>query len=160
MSFYDAREPLSLGYTLVERLQIAARALWFYAGKLLWPGGLAVIYPHWGTGAGDPVAWGYVLASAAAAAVLWFAAGPRGPGSAGGGVVLRGHAVRRFWVSWTTGYMQFSFVADRHQYLAGMGLMAVLAGAAARGADRLPAAAWRRCAAGRWRRRCWPSWRC
>ena len=147
MSFYDAREPLSLGYTAVERLQIAARALWFYAGKLLWPGGLAVIYPHWGTGAGDPVAWGYVLASAAAAAVLWFARGRVGRGPLAG-VLYFAVTLSPVLGFVDYGYMQFSFVADRHQYLAGMGLMAVLAGAAARGADRLPAAAWRRCAAG------------
>ena len=147
MSFYDAREPLSLGYTAVERLQIAARALWFYAGKLLWPGGLAVIYPHWGTGAGDPVAWGYVLASAAAAAVLWFARGRVGRGPLAG-VLYFAVTLSPVLGFVDYGYMQFSFVADRHQYLAGMGLMAVLAGAASRGADRLPAAAWRRCAAG------------
>ena len=45
------------------------------------------------------------------------------------------------------GYMQFSFVADRYQYLAGIGLTAVLAGAAAHGAGRLPEV-WRKAAAG------------
>ena len=36
------------------------------------------------------------------------------------------------------GYMQFSFVADRFQYLAGLGILAVLVGSLARGAGRLP----------------------
>ena len=36
------------------------------------------------------------------------------------------------------GYMQFSFVADRFQYLAGIGVMAVLVGSAAWGARFLP----------------------
>ena len=45
MLFYYEREPVSLGYTAIERVLIAAQALWFYVGKLLWPGGLAVIYP-------------------------------------------------------------------------------------------------------------------
>ncbi len=147
VSFYNAREPLSLGYTAVERLLIAAHALWFYAGKLLWPGGLAVVYPHWEAGAGDPVAWGYVLASAGVAAALWFLRGRVGRGPLAG--------VSFFAVTLSPvlgfvdyGYMQFSFVADRHQYLAGLGLIAVLVGAAARGAERLPTEAWRRCAAG------------
>ena len=35
------------------------------------------------------------------------------------------------------GYMQYSFVADRFQYLAGIGVMAVLIGAAVHGASRL-----------------------
>ena len=33
LSFYTSREPLALGYSLVERVLIAARALWFYAGS-------------------------------------------------------------------------------------------------------------------------------
>ena len=147
VSFYNAREPLSLGYTAVERLLIAAHALWFYAGKLLWPGGLAVVYPHWEAGAGDPVAWGYVLAAAAVAAALWFLRGRVGRGPLAG--------VSFFAVTLSPvlgfvdyGYMQFSFVADRHQYLAGVGLIAVLVGAASRGAERLPREVWRRCAAG------------
>ena len=37
LSFYQSREVLSLDYSLIERTLIAARALWFYAGKLLWP---------------------------------------------------------------------------------------------------------------------------
>ena len=37
------------------------------------------------------------------------------------------------------GYMQFSFVADRFQYLAGSGVLAVLIGAAAHGVGRLRA---------------------
>ena len=147
LSFYDAREPLSLGYTAVERLLIAAHALWFYAGKLLWPGGLAVIYPHWETGAGDPVAWGYVAAGVAVAAVLWFLRGRVGRGPLAG-VLFFAVTLSPVLGFVEYGYMQFSFVADRHQYLAGMGLMAVLVGAAARGAERLPAKRWRRCAAG------------
>ncbi len=147
LSFYDAREPLSLGYTAVERLLIAAHALWFYAGKLLWPGGLAVIYPHWETGAGDPVAWGYVAAGVAVAAVLWFLRGRVGRGPLAG-VLFFAVTLSPVLGFVEYGYMQFSFVADRHQYLAGMGLMAVLVGAAVRGAERLPAKRWRRCAAG------------
>ena len=147
LSFYDAREPLSLGYTAVERLLIAAHALWFYVGKLLWPGGLAVIYPHWEAGAGDPVAWGYVAAWVAVAAVLWFLRGRVGRGPLAG-VLFFAVTLSPVLGFVEYGYMQFSFVADRHQYLAGMGLMAVLVGAAARGAERLPAEVWRRCAAG------------
>ena len=147
LSFYDVREPLSLGYTAAERLLIAAHALWFYAGKLLWPGGLAVIYPHWETGAGDPVAWGYVAAGVAVAAVLWFLRGRVGRGPLAG-VLFFAVTLSPVLGFVEYGYMQFSFVADRHQYLAGMGLMAVLVGAAVRGAERLPARGWRRCAAG------------
>ena len=147
VSFYNVREPLSLGYTAVERLLIAAHAVWFYAGKLVWPVGLAVIYPHWEADAGDLVAWGYVAALAAVAAVLWFVRDRvgRGPLAGASFFVVTLSPVLGF-VDY--GYMQFSFVADRHQYLAGLGLTAVLAGSAARGAEWLPGASWRRCASG------------
>ena len=54
-------------------------------------------------------------------------------------------AVLFFWVTLSPvlgfvdyGYMQFSLVADRHQYLAGSGAMALVIGAVAQGVDRLP----------------------
>ena len=145
LSFYQAREPLSLGYSLVERLLIAAHALWFYAGKLLWPTDLIVIYPHWEVSAADPGAWGYLAAAAALPAALWLLRRRVGRGPLAGALF--------FAVTLTPvlgfvdyGYMQFSFVADRFQYLAGIGVMAVLAGAAAHGAGRLPEG-WRKGAA-------------
>ena len=71
LAFYASREPLALGYSAVERTLIAARALWFYAGKLVWPSDLAVIYPLWEVHAGDPVGWAYVAAAAGLAGLLW-----------------------------------------------------------------------------------------
>ncbi len=64
-AFYRTREALSLDYSLVERILIAARALWFYAGKLLWPTDLAVIYPLWEIEARDPLAWALVALAVA-----------------------------------------------------------------------------------------------
>ena len=146
VSFYNAREPVSLDYSPVERLLIAARALWFYAGKLLWPAELIVIYPHWEVGASDPLGWILVAAGIAVAAALWFLRHRIGRGPLAGMAffVVTLSPVLGF-VDY--GYMQFSFVADRYQYLAGIGVTAVLAGAAAHGAGHLPEA-WRKAAAG------------
>ena len=146
LSFYQAREPLSLGYSLVERLLIAAHALWFYAGKLLWPADLIVVYPHWEVSAADPLAWGWVAAAAALAAALWLLRRRTGRGPLAGALFF---AVTLAPVLGFVdyGYMQFSFVADRFQYLAGVGVTAVLTGAAAQGAGRLPRG-WRKAAAG------------
>ncbi len=145
LSFYQAREPLSLGYSFVERLLIAAHALWFYAGKLLWPADLIVIYPHWEVNAADPGAWGYLAAAAALAAALWLLRRRIGRGPLAGALFF---AVTLSPVLGFVdyGYMQFSFVADRFQYLAGIGMTAVLTGAAAHGAGRLPGG-WRKGAA-------------
>ncbi len=139
LSFYTSREPLELGYTLAERALIASRALWFYAGKLLWPAKLAVIYPLWEIDAGDLLAWAYLVAAAALAAALWLARRRIGRGPLAGMLyfaVTLGPALG--FVDY--GYLQFSFVADRFQYLAGIGVLAVLIGGAAHGAAKLPAA--------------------
>ena len=146
VAFSAFREPLSLGYSMAERALIAAQALWFYAGKLLWPADLIVIYPHWEVSAADPLAWGWVAASAAAAAALWLLRRRIGRGPLAGALFF---AVTLSPVLGFVdyGYMQFSFVADRYQYLAGIGVMAVLTGAAAHGAGRLPGG-WRKGAAG------------
>ncbi len=146
VAFSASREPLSLGYSMVERGLIAAHALWFYAGKLLWPADLIVIYPHWEVSAADPGAWGYLAAAAALAAALWLLRHRIGRGPLAGALFF---AVTLSPVLGFVdyGYMQFSFVADRYQYLAGIGVMAVLTGAAAHGAGRLPGG-WRKGAAG------------
>ncbi|MDE2963983.1 MAG: tetratricopeptide repeat protein [Acidobacteriota bacterium] len=139
LSFYTSREPLDLGYSLAERVLIAARALWFYAGKLVWPADLAVIYPLWDVSAADPVAWAYVAAAAALAAALWFGRQRLGRGPLAG-ILFFAVTLSPVLGFVDYGYMQFSLVADRFQYLAGLGVLAVLLGAARRGVDRLPSA--------------------
>ena len=137
VAFSNTREPVSLGYSMIERVLIAAHALWFYVGKLLWPADLAVIYPHWEVNVADPREWGYVAATVALAAALWLLRRRIGRGPLAGALffTVTLSPVLGF-VDY--GYMQFSFVADRYQYLAGIGVMAVLAGAAAHGAGKLP----------------------
>ena len=137
LAFYRSREALEpLDYSLVERVLIASRALWFYAGKLVWPTDLAVVYPLWDIRLDDPVAWLYLAAASALAAALWFLRDRIGRGP------LAGAAYFAVTLSPTLGfvdfsYMQFSLVADRFQYLAGIGLMAVAAGAASVSVARL-----------------------
>ena len=136
LSFYQSVEPLSLGYSLAERTLIAARALWFYAGKLLWPTNLAVVYPLWDIRVADPLAWGYLIAAVALAVALWHFRPQIGRGPLAGALFF---AVT---LSPVLGfvdyrYMQYAFVADRFQYLAGIGVMAVVIGAATFGVCRL-----------------------
>ena len=134
LSYYE--EILSIDYTMAERVLIAAHALWFYLGKLLWPAGLVVIYPHWEASTSDLFAWGYVIAAAAVAAALWLLRHRIGRGPLAGALFF---AVTLSPVLGFVdyGYMQFSFVADRYQYLAGIGPLVVLAGIAAHGAAGL-----------------------
>ncbi len=143
--FYQSREPLALDYSMAERVLIAAHALWFYAGKLLWPANLAVIYPHWEVNIADPLAWGYVITAFAGVAALYRFRHRIGRGPLAGALFF---AVTLSPVLGFVdfGYMQFSFVADRYQYLAGIGVMAVLVGAATHSAGRWPEG-WRKGAA-------------
>ena len=136
LSFYQSREPLDLGYSLTERALIAARALFFYGWKLLWPTELAVIYPHWDVDASDFVSWVFLSGAVAVPAVLWALRRRIGTGPLAGtayfAVTL---APVLGFVDY--GFMQFSFVADRYQYLAGLGVLAVLVAALAHAAGRL-----------------------
>ncbi len=138
-AFYRTRETMVLDYSFVERILIAGRALWFYTGKLAWPDDLAVIYPIWDVGSDDPTGWLWVAAAVSAPVVLWFGRRRWGLGPL---------ACAAFYAATLSpalglieyGYMQFSLVADRFQYLAGIGLLTLVAAALAQGARRLPAA--------------------
>ena len=134
-AYYDSIEPISFAYTPLERGLIAARALAFYAGKLLWPTGLTGIYPRWEPGIGDVLAWGSAAGCATVVAVLWCCRRQFGRGPLAG-VLFFAVVLSPVLGFVDFGYMQFSFVADRYQYLAGVGLIAVAAGAAGRACQR------------------------
>lgn len=136
LAFYRARESLDLGYSLVERVLIASRALWFYAGKLAWPADLTLIYPLWEVRAADPRAWLFAVAAAAVPAALWLSRHRLGRGPlAGAAFFAVTLAPALGFIDY--GYMQFSLVADRFQYLAGIGVLAVAAAAVRSAATRL-----------------------
>ena len=137
LSFYQSERTLSLDYSLIERMLIAAHALWFYAGKLLWPTDLAVIYPRWDIRVADPFAWGYLGAAIALVMALWHFRLQIGRGPLVGALFF---AVT---LSPALGfvdhnYMKYSFVADRFQYLAGIGVMSVVIGAVTHGVRCFP----------------------
>ena len=135
-SFYKSREVISFDYSLLERALLAARALGFYVGKLAWPTELSVIYPRWEVGTGDWLAWGCALVAVVVAGLLWHYQRQVGRGPLAGllffAVIL---SPTLGFVDY--GYMQFSFVADRYQYLAGIGVIAAVVGAVAHGLNRL-----------------------
>ena len=146
LSLVSSATPAEFHYSIAERVMIASRAIWFYAGKLLWPLDLVVIYPHWDTPLGSPLDWGAraiaaawagAAALAALAGALWLLRERIGRGP------LAGLAFFAVTLSPALGfidhtYMLFSFVADRYQYLASIGLTALLVGAATHASGRLP----------------------
>ena len=49
---------------LLERVLVASRAVWFYAGKLVWPVNLTFSYPRWTINPNEPLAYGWLVAGA------------------------------------------------------------------------------------------------
>ena len=120
--------------TLVERLLVAGRALWFYVGKLYLPLRLTFVYPRWHI---DAAAWWQYLYPLAAALVVLFLARKRrmtGPLTAVLFFIVTLSPALGFLDVYP---MQYSFVADHFQYLAGIGPIALAVAAGRRSAGWL-----------------------
>jgi len=113
-------------FSFAERCLIAGRALWFYAGKLMWPEQLTFIYPRWHIDTGIWWQWLFPVAALAVVVALWLARKRigRGPLAA----VLFFAATLFPALGFFNAFpMLFSFVADHFQYLAGIGIIALAA---------------------------------
>jgi Flp pilus assembly protein TadD len=123
-------------WTLLERCLIAGRALWFYAAKLVWPYPLIFIYARWTIDAG--IWWQYLFPAAAAAGVgaLWLARKRWGRGPLVAVLFFAGTLVPALGFFNVYPHI-YSFVADHFQYLASIGVIALLVGAGFGGAGRL-----------------------
>jgi len=110
----------------MERVLVASRALWFYAGKLLWPVNLMFSYPRWTMAASDARAYGWLLATAAAGVVIWRARQWTGRSVEVAALFFATtlSPVLGFVMLFT---FQYSFVADHYQYLACIGPIALAA---------------------------------
>ncbi len=134
--YYKGIDNTAFDHSLIERVLIASRALWFYAAKLVWPMWLPVIYPRWDIGVTDPLAWGAFIAAIAVGALLWIFRHRIGRGPLAGTLFFAVTLLPTLgFIDY--GYMLFAFVADRYQYLAGSGFIAVLVSAAAHGTSRM-----------------------
>ncbi len=128
-------EGAAFDLTPIERGLIAGRALWFYAGKLLWPVNLVFIYPRWSVS--QDVWWQYVY-PAATIAVLAVAWGLRrySRGPLAGLLYFAGTLFPALGFFNVYPFL-FSFVADHFQYLASLGLITLAAAGSARLLQRL-----------------------
>ena len=108
--------------SIVDRLLVAGRALWFYASKLVWPHKLTFIYPRWQIDTG--IWWQYLfpLAALAVIFILWVWRSRLGKGPLAAVLFFAGTLLPA--LGFFNVYpMQFSFVADHFQYLASIGLI-------------------------------------
>jgi tetratricopeptide (TPR) repeat protein len=122
----------------LDRVAIAGRALWFYAGKLVWPHPLAFFYHRWEVDGHDPRQW-LAPAGVVAVALALFAARARfGRGPVAALLIYAGVLVPA--LGFFDVYpFRYSFVADHFQYHASLAAIAAAAAgcaALARGSPR------------------------
>lgn len=120
------RAPQDWTLSITERLIVASKALWFYAAKVLWPVKLSFIYPRWQTNADSLSSFIPLVGIVVVGGILW-------------------RFRKQFWarvVSFGLGYyvvallpvlgffdiyfFRYSFVADHFQYLASLGILALV----------------------------------
>ncbi|MBI2827339.1 MAG: tetratricopeptide repeat protein [Planctomycetia bacterium] len=110
----------------IERMLVAGRALWFYAGKLVWPAELNFFYHRWKV---DPYQWWQYVFPAAAVAVIvgpWLARRRIGRGPLAAALVFAGVLVPA--LGFFDVYpFRYSYVADHFQYHASIALIALAA---------------------------------
>jgi len=123
-------------FSAIDRVLIAGRALWFYAGTLFWPHDLTFIYPRWSIDA--RVWWQYLFPAAALAVIvtLYVARRRLGRGPLVATLCYAG-ALAPALGFFNVFPMRFSFVADHFAYLPIIGLMVLTTAAGAEIGRRL-----------------------
>ena len=121
---------------LAARTLIAGRALWFYAGKIVFPYPLSFMYERWTVDPSDWRQWLYPLSAAAllALTVHFRSYLGRGPAAA---LLLFGGTLFPALGYFNVYPHRYSFVADHFQYLASIPLITLLAAALTQLACRL-----------------------
>jgi tetratricopeptide (TPR) repeat protein len=118
---YIGASGANFDFTFWERCLIAGRALWFYAGKLIWPADLVFVYPRWEIDAAQltQLAWplGAVLVLGGLLALTRWRRGPLAGGLFFAGTLFPALGFFNIYP------FQYSFVADHFQYLASLGLI-------------------------------------
>jgi tetratricopeptide (TPR) repeat protein len=112
--------------SLAQRGLVAGREIWFYLGKLLWPANLIFIYPRWTVNPGEGWQWLFPAAALALLAAAW-SVRRRSRGPLAALLLFVGTLFP------TLGFFNiyafiYSYVADHWQYLASLGIIALVTG--------------------------------
>jgi tetratricopeptide (TPR) repeat protein len=122
---------------IAERFVLGGRAIWFYAGKVVWPVNLTFTYPRWELDAGSALPWVPLAGLVAAGIALWVR---RQHGWARAGLFGLGAFIASLLPVlgfFDVFYFRFSYVADHFQYLASIGLIALVASAAVKLCEKI-----------------------
>jgi protein O-mannosyl-transferase len=122
--------------TLIERLLIAGRVVWFYASKIVWPHPLVFVYPRWAVSAEASWQFLFPLAVVALLIAFWLMRGRTRTPLA---VMLLFCGALFPALGFVDVYpFRFSFVADHFAYLATIPVIALIAAGLARLPSRGP----------------------
>ncbi|MGO9609227.1 MAG: tetratricopeptide repeat protein [Verrucomicrobiia bacterium] len=111
--------------TAAQRVMLAGRAPWFYAGKVLWPVDLCFVYPRWELVVHSVAAWLPLAGLALVAAILWRFRHARWAQAAMFGLGYFVIALVPVLGFFDTYFFRYSYVADHFQYLASLGIIAL-----------------------------------
>lgn len=122
---YVGAEGADFALTLLQRALLAGRVVWFYLGKLGWPGNLIFIYPRWRIDPAEASAWIFGLAVVLALVGCWLLRRrTRGPLAA---ALFFGGSLFPVLGFFNVYAFVFSFVADHWQYLPCIGVVVLAA---------------------------------
>ena len=116
-------------FSLPERALLAARALCFYAGTILWPWPLAFSYPKWHVSLRELSSWLWLIGVAGAVVFVWLRRASLPRGVLAGLVFFTAALSPLLGLIWLYTF-RYASVADHYQYLASLGLIAALVGVA------------------------------
>ncbi|MGD1020931.1 MAG: tetratricopeptide repeat protein [Verrucomicrobiia bacterium] len=124
----------SLGFA--RRFVVAGKTIWFYAAKTLWPFRLTFVYPRWKVDASSWWSWVPLAAVVVVGIALWRCRTRAWCRAAlfGGGFFLA--ALLPAMGFFDLFFFRYSFVADRFQYLACLGLISLAVSAGVAVCDR------------------------
>lgn len=120
-----AKGKMNFGYSFVQRIMIASRAVCFYLWKIVMPTNLAMIYPLWILSE-EKVTWYLSVIFVACSLIGLFLMRHRWGRGPISGLLFFGMTVGPTLGLIDYSYMLYSFVADRYQYLAMLGPTTVL----------------------------------
>jgi tetratricopeptide (TPR) repeat protein len=123
---------------LMERCILAGRAVWFYAGKVLWPAHLVFVYPRWELKINSISEWLPVVGVGMVGTALWMWRRHPWARACTFGLGFFVTALLPVLGFFDIYYFRYSLVADHFQYLASAGLVACCAGGILWGTRKLP----------------------
>lgn len=126
--------PEMINLSSLMRVQLAARAIWFYLGKLLWPANMMLMYPKWPLGEGSMQAWMFTGATLSAAVTLMLLLPRRAKFALMFAILTISPALGIV----DHASLYFTYTADHYQYLAAAGAF-MLFSARARSSFMIPA---------------------